>query len=172
MQLTRRERVRTLAQINSADLLAYFVRRVDNTEDAADLLGETLLIVWRRAGDLPSTDVEARMWMFGIARRLILSYYRGKRRHVDLAERLKQNLSDGDPFVEALETRLTVHNAMKLLNANQRELVLLVCGEGFSLAEAATIMRASASTTRSRYAKALSILRSQLASDIALDMHT
>jgi RNA polymerase sigma-70 factor (ECF subfamily) len=168
----KRERVRALAQKNSADLLAYFVRRVENPEDAADLLGETLLIVWRRASDLPADDVQARMWMFGIARRLILSYYRGKRRHIDLAERVKHNLSEQDPFVEALETRLTVHNAMKLLNPNQRELVLLVCGEGFSLAEAATIMRASASTTRSRYAKALSILRSQLAVNVALDKAT
>jgi RNA polymerase sigma-70 factor (ECF subfamily) len=172
VQLTKRERVRTLAQTNSADLLAYFVRRVDNTEDAADLLGETLLVVWRRAGDLPTNDVDARMWMFGIARRLILGYHRGNRRHADLAERLKRNLSDTDPFVEALETRLTVHNALKLLKPNQRELVLLVCGEGFSLAEAASIMRASASTTRSRYAKALSILRSQLAGDVALDLRT
>lgn len=172
MQLTTRERVRTLAQSNAADLLAYFVRRVDDRDDAADLLGETLLIVWRRAGDLPADDVEARMWMFGIARRLVLSHHRGKHRRIELVDRLKQGLSERDPFVEGLETRLTIQNALTLLNPNQRELVILVCGEGFSLAEAATIMRASASTTRSRYAKALSILRSHLAVDVALDMCT
>lgn len=64
------DRVVAMVEAASPDLLVYFLRRVDAPEDAADLLGEALLVIWRRAASIPSDDQEARMWMFGIARNL------------------------------------------------------------------------------------------------------
>jgi len=55
---------------NSRDLLAFFVRRAESPEDAAVLLGDALLIIWRWADSIPSDDLQARMWMFGVARNL------------------------------------------------------------------------------------------------------
>ncbi|MGB4779584.1 RNA polymerase sigma factor [Microbacterium sp.] len=51
----------------SPDILAYLQRRV-GLDDAPDLLGETMVVAWRRAGDLPDDPERARMWLFGIAR--------------------------------------------------------------------------------------------------------
>jgi RNA polymerase sigma-70 factor (ECF subfamily) len=66
----RSTRMRTAVEGNGADLLAYFSRRVTPVEDAADLLADTLMAVWRRVADLPADGTGARMWMFGVARRV------------------------------------------------------------------------------------------------------
>ena len=55
----------------SPDLLAYLQRRV-GVDDAPDLLGETMVVAWRRASDLPGDPERARMWLFGIARKTLL----------------------------------------------------------------------------------------------------
>ena len=55
----------------SGDLLAYFGRRVHNREDAADLLGETMLQAWRRRDVLPNETARQRMWLFTIAANVV-----------------------------------------------------------------------------------------------------
>lgn len=151
-------------EANAADVLAYFRRRANPTEDAADLLAQTLLTVWRRVADLPTDETRARMWMFGVARRVLANYERGKIRHSDLAAKLRHTLitdssnSDNDPADEHTD----IWAAVATLPPAQRELVLLVHGDGFTVTEAASLMSASKSTTRSRYATALQSLRTVL----------
>jgi RNA polymerase sigma-70 factor (ECF subfamily) len=48
--------VETLVAREAAGLLAYFARRVATLEDAADLLGDTLLAVWRRKATIPADE--------------------------------------------------------------------------------------------------------------------
>lgn|GEM_PF-6169894 len=45
MNLDAVPRAERLTSENSADLLGYFLRRVPDREDAADLLAETLLVM-------------------------------------------------------------------------------------------------------------------------------
>ena len=156
-------RIRVLAEANIDDLFAYFVRRVANRDEAADLIGETMLVVWRRAKDAPSDELRARMWMFGIARRVLLNHERGRRRRSDLALRIRERITAETPNTYAGEEYEDVRRAVKLLPPKQREVVLLVYGEGFSLLEVSRITATSASTTRSRHAYALAALRQQLA---------
>ena len=162
MRVDPRERVRRLVEANVDDLFAYFARRVRVRDDAADLIGETMLVVWRRSADVPTDDTAARMWMFGIARRVLMNHERGRRRRSALADRVSDRLVDdlaSGPTVDDFdELRTAVH----ALPPKQREVVLLVYGEGFTLAEASTVMRASASTTRSRHAYALAALRARV----------
>nr|WP_157007265.1 sigma factor [Agromyces laixinhei] len=76
------ERLTAAYTANAADLLTYFGRRVDVVADAVDLLGETFLIATRRSRQLPSSDEQARMWLFGIARNVLANAARGTaRRH-------------------------------------------------------------------------------------------
>jgi hypothetical protein len=81
-----------LVEANAADLLAYLERRTDSAEDAADLLGETLVVAWRRIGDLPADDEQARLWLFGTARNVLGNHPRGLRRARDLSTRLRQEM--------------------------------------------------------------------------------
>lgn len=61
---------------SATDLLAYLSRRA-GPDDAADLLGETMVIAWRRSPDLPDEPERARMWVFGIARGTLANHDRG-----------------------------------------------------------------------------------------------
>lgn len=60
----------------SDDLLRYFLRRLD-PEDAADAAAEVMAIAWTRVQALPTAAEEARMWLFGIARNVLLHAQRG-----------------------------------------------------------------------------------------------
>ena len=51
-------------------ILAYALRRVEDQEDAADVVAETFLVAWRRLGEVPIGD-GARLWLYAVARRVI-----------------------------------------------------------------------------------------------------
>ncbi|MDY0914488.1 RNA polymerase sigma factor [Rathayibacter festucae] len=80
-------------ELNGDTLLAYFLRRTDTRKDAADLLSETLLTVWRRARALPTEDEGAWTWMFGVARITLSHHRRGQIGRRLLSEKLAQDLA-------------------------------------------------------------------------------
>ena len=73
-------------------LLGYALRRCDTPEDAADVVAETFTIAWRRAADVPSGDA-ARLWLYGVARRVIANHRRGVQRHADKTAALRAGLT-------------------------------------------------------------------------------
>lgn len=154
--------MRAAVLANAADLLAYFGRRIVLRDDAPDLLAETLEIVWRRIADLPADETRARMWMFGVAKRTLSNYHWGRGRQSDLTERLRQAYRTEQRTYEPKHERDDVWAVVDTLPAPQREIVLLVHAEGFTVTEAAVIMRSSASTARTRYSTALGTLRTGL----------
>ncbi|WP_104106210.1 RNA polymerase sigma factor [Nocardioides sp. 616] len=149
----------------SRDLLAYFVRRVTSPEDAADLLGETMLTAWRRIDKLPETPERQRMWLFVIAAHTLSNHRRTARRRLELTERLRTllgaaaNPADIPPDTEG---SYAVRDAVLRLPQPQRELVMLVHWDGFTIVEAAELLGLNASTARSRYAAARAALREAL----------
>jgi RNA polymerase sigma-70 factor (ECF subfamily) len=157
-QDARAARMRAAVEHNADDLLAYFSRRASPIEDAADLLGETMVVVWRRIADLPADETKARMWMFGVARRVLSNYRRGRLRQSELAVRLRDDLRVQHGAIPFFGEAPDVWTAVDRLPEAQRELVLLVHGDGFTVTEAARLMGVPASTTRSRYAAALRTL--------------
>jgi RNA polymerase sigma factor (sigma-70 family) len=72
-------------------VLAYAVRRTADPQDAADVVAEAFLVAWRRLDDVPSND-EARLWLYGVARRVLANQQRTERRRERLAERLSREL--------------------------------------------------------------------------------
>lgn len=141
----------------SPELLRYFRRRVRPEEDAADLLAELSVVVWRKRAALPKGDEEARMWLYGVARNTLRNWVRGRRRQREQAARLRNEVST-NAAPPALDE---VREAIARLPANQAELVRLVHWEGFTILEAATILGLSESTARGRYQRA----RTSLARD-------
>lgn len=148
---------RTALRETADALLAYFERRVASPEDAADLLAETMLQAWRRADKLPEDAERQRMWLFTIAGNVLSNHRRTLRRRGALTQRLCQHLipsAEPDP-VEATAVR----EAVRQLPKAQRELVMLIHWDGFSLAQAAELLAVNPSTARSRYAAAREALR-------------
>lgn len=147
----------------SPSLLAYLQRRV-GLDDAPDLLGETMVVAWRRVKDLPDDPEHARMWLFGIARGTLLNHSRGERRRWALADRIR--VSAGTATVSpASDEGAEVRDAISRLDPDRAELVRLVHWDRLSLAEAAEVLGIPSSTARSRYAKAKEELR------VALRVH-
>lgn len=150
----------TLAlRASSNDILRYFLRRLE-PEDAADALAEVMSTAWKRVDALPVPPVEARMWLFGIARNVLLHAQRGVSRKADLAERLRSLTTIRQ--APAADSGSEVRDAISRLDDSQAELVRLIHWDGFAIAEAAELLGIPASTARGRYQKAKETLRDAL----------
>lgn len=161
----REQRVTEELAANAPDLLAYFERRVAR-DDAADLLAEVMLTVWRRADQLPVDPVRARMWLFVTARNVLANAERSERRRWRLANRLRLMMLGSSAMPDAASDGsegAEVRDAIARLSPELAELIRLVHWDGLTLVEAAEVMEIPASTARGRYQRAKQELRDALA---------
>jgi len=149
-------------RVTASDLLAYFERRVDCREDAADLLGETMLQAWRRADACPGEPERQRMWLFTIATHVMANNRRSRRRRSALAARLRVLLTEDPGGGDDVADAQAVRDAVMRLPFTHRELVMLIHWEQFNTQEAAEVLGINPSTARSRYAAARVALREAL----------
>ncbi|GAB3599528.1 RNA polymerase sigma factor [Microbacterium tumbae] len=161
----RDEPVTAALEASAADLLAYLSRRV-GPDDAPDLLGETMVVAWRRAREVPADAERARMWLFGIARGTLQNHARGQRRRWALADRIRgaSSSSAAAPADDGVEVR----DAVARLDPELAELVRLVHWERLSLVDAAELLGIPASTARGRYQRARDQLRAALSVEAPL----
>jgi RNA polymerase sigma-70 factor (ECF subfamily) len=73
-------------------VFGYVLRRTENPDDAADVIAETFLIAWRRLDEIPLRE-QRRLWLYGVARRVLANHRRGQRRRSSLADRLRADLA-------------------------------------------------------------------------------
>jgi RNA polymerase sigma factor (sigma-70 family) len=156
-------RFRRLFDDAERDLLSYALRRVQRPEDAADVVAETFLVAWRRLDDVPQ-GAEARLWLYGVARRQLANQRRGQLRRSQLVDRLRAELPDAlaAPTGNEDERARHVRAALQRLGDDDRELLMLSSWEGLSPAELAAVFDLSAVTLRSRLHRARKRLRAQL----------
>jgi RNA polymerase sigma factor (sigma-70 family) len=141
-------------------ILAYALRRVENREDAADVLAETFLVAWRRLDEVP-IDAGARLWLFAVAHRVIANLHRSERRRTRLGARLSESLrTELATQPAAAGEAAEVLRAMGGLGDDDRELLLLVSWEELSPGEAAKVLGISSLAARSRLHRARRRLRS------------
>jgi RNA polymerase sigma-70 factor (ECF subfamily) len=153
-------------------LLAYALRRVAQPADAADVVAETFLVAWRRIHEMPA-DREARLWLYGVARRVLANYHRGDIRRERLGERLRQRIAAAivaDPGSEVPE-RLAVQAALARLGELDREVLMLTFWEGLEPREAAAVLEVSPAAVRTRLSRARARLRELVGDDVAPPGH-
>ena len=125
-----RNRLTAAWRASSDDLLRYFLRRLDR-EDAADALADVMTAAWTRVDAMPSEPEEARMWLFGVARNVLMHVRRGNVRRARLADRLRSVLSaQGAP---AADSGVEIRDAIDRLDHDLAELIRLVHWDGFSI---------------------------------------
>ncbi|MEV8252482.1 sigma-70 family RNA polymerase sigma factor [Rhodoglobus sp. NPDC076762] len=152
-------------------LLAYFTYRVVNVEDAADLCSETALVAWRRRRTMPTPDDEAKRWLYGVARNILLNHRRAARRRSKLVDVLRTELKRADTIAVAESTDGAQHEvraALESLPAPQSELLKLIHWDGLTIADAAAVLGLNASTVRSRYAVAKAAVEAKLSASAQL----
>ena len=158
------ERFERLFSANVKAILAYALRRTRSPADAADVVAETMLVAWRRIGDVPPGDA-ARLWLFGVARQVVANSARGNRRRDNLTERLTAAVSSA---IESAPTDLVVASldvraALGHLDEDDQELLRLSSWEGLSPSEIAQLLAIPVGTVRTRLHRARVKLRTRLA---------
>ncbi|GAA2633963.1 RNA polymerase sigma factor [Paractinoplanes durhamensis] len=160
------DRFRHIYAGNFEHLLAYATRRVDQPADAADVVAETFLVAWRRHRDIPD-GAEARLWLYGVARRVLSNHLRGGVRRDRLGVRLRQRLTAADapdPGTEVSD-RLTVRAALARLGDLDREVLMLTVWEDLEPREAAVVLDVSPAVVRTRLTRARARLREIIGHD-------
>jgi RNA polymerase sigma factor (sigma-70 family) len=171
-EFARDERFRHVYASCFPALLAYALRRVEQPADAADVVAETFLVAWRRSRELPPGD-EAKLWLYGVAHRVVANHHRSALRRQRLGHRLRQQITSAvavDPGTEVLE-RLTVQTALARLGARDREVLTLTIWEGLEPRDIAAVLELTPAAVRTRLSRARSRLRELLGHDLAPPGH-
>ena len=133
------------------------LRVMRNPEDAADALQDAYISAFRRAGSFRG-ESQVTTWLHRVVVNACLD--RLRRMRIRAADPLPENLDrstvlatpPGDP-VEERQLRDDVEAALAQLNPDQRAALVLVDMQGYSVEEAAAILRCAPGTVKSRCAR-------------------
>ena len=157
-----RDAFEDLYRSTSDDLLRYLVRRCRDTEEAADLLAETYLTAWGKLDAVPAGEA-AQLWLFGVARNLLLRSARRRRVADALIERLAEGIRAAQATPRASDrAQHAIRVALAELSEQDREIVTLTAWEGLAPREIACVMGTSANVVRIRLHRARARIKRQL----------
>jgi RNA polymerase sigma factor (sigma-70 family) len=165
------DQFRQVYAANFQPLLGYALRRVEQPADAADIVAETFLTAWRRRHEMPAGP-ETRLWLYGVARRVLANHHRGGDRRQRLGERLRRGLASmtADPATEVPE-RLAVRDALARLGDLDREVLTLTVWEGLEPRDIAGVLGVSPAAVRTRLSRARARLRELVGDDLRRPGH-
>ncbi|WP_028051156.1 RNA polymerase sigma factor [Cellulomonas sp. URHD0024] len=140
-----------------------FAQRRAGPWTAQDVAADAFLVAWRRLADLPPDPDDARAWLFGITRNVILNHDRGDGRRRALTVRVagETSLIDDDSS-ELVARRVDLARAWRLLSATHQETLALSAFEGLDAPHAAAVLGISAVAYRLRLTRARRALRAHL----------
>ena len=131
--------------------------------DADELVQSTCERVLRRAGQLRD---HARLdaWIYGIMRNMWIDEVRARRvrRHDDLTAAAEVIGEDGETVAEGHITLAAVRRTLAQLSVEQRTVLVLVCVDGLSYKEAATVLDIPVGTVMSRLSRGRRELHARL----------
>jgi RNA polymerase sigma-70 factor (ECF subfamily) len=145
--------------------LRRFVERITRCPQIVDeVLDDTMLIVWRRAGTY-NVRSKVSTWIFGIAYRRALKALKHLDEPVEApeADRYDADAAGPDDMLLAREERMRIGRALRTLSAEHRAVIELTYYEGHSCADIAEVMRCPVNTVKTRMFYARRQLRTLLA---------
>ena len=147
-----------LAVEYSSALLKYLKKHTRSTEDAEDILQEVFLSCHKHAAEFDPERCSEQAWLYIIARRMLVSYYRAKKDSVSL-DAMEPDLVPGrDDMAKAVNVmscRQTVAQALSKLDGRSREVIILRCLKGLSADETAQRLGISSVNVRVIQSRAL-----------------
>ena len=154
-------RFETLYVQHYGAILAYAIRRTSTRDDAQDVVAEVFTTAWRRIDRLPSEPGE-RLWLYGIARRLVARHHRGRLRRSRLSARLALEHSATQTNDEEQPMFVILRSAIEQLASRDREAIKLVMWDQLSHDEAAQVLGCSANALGVRLHRARNRLEQEL----------
>lgn len=156
------ERFGDLYDAHFQAIYGYVWRRVAPAQ-AADVVQEVFAAAWRASGAIPAPP-EDRLWLYGVARRVVSRSHWEIGRQGRLRERLARET--GRPgtttpgLLEPPETPLI--GALRHLRPRDREIVRLIIWDDLDRSEVARVLGCSTNAVDIRFHRALKRLRAEL----------
>jgi len=143
------------------------LRIVQDRGAAEDLVQETFLRVWNRAGGFDSEQGAVGPWLLAVARNRAIDFlrYRGRRPEASFELNETENpalFADAQSDPLRFDTVRQVKTALGKLNQQQREAIELAYFEGLSQTEIAARMKQPLGTVKSWMRRALQQMREEL----------
>ena len=138
------------------DPLQRYLRRRTDAATAEDVLGDVLLVMWRRFADVPADA--ALPWCYGVARGCLANALRGWDRRLRLVRRLaaERPASEGATDDPALD------EAMDALAPTEQELLRLWAWEQLAPSEIALVLGITPNAASLRLQRAIAKLKKEL----------
>ena len=130
-------------------LCNYIMFRVKNDTDANDIVQETMLSIWM---SIESFEYRSsfKTWVFSIARRRIVDFYReNKRNETLLLTNFESIIISRDNFNENIQ-RIDIENVLLHLSKKETELIHLVFQEQLTYREISVVLNIPIGTVKSR----------------------
>jgi RNA polymerase sigma-70 factor, ECF subfamily len=135
------------------NLRAFAVSLCGNLERADDLVQETMLKAFKNI-DTFQEGTNLKAWLFTILRNTYFSELRQLKREVEDADGMHAGRAAVHPAQHGHMDMCELQDALKLLQDDQREALVLVCAAGMSYEEAAAIAGCAVGTIKSRVNRA------------------
>jgi RNA polymerase sigma factor (sigma-70 family) len=133
----------------------YIARRLwPATADIDDLVEETLLVAWRRGGDVPGGE-GAVAWTLGVARNVLRNAQRARGRRNVMQEKVQARSSGVAPSAEDhVVARDDVRETLLQLSEEDREVLMLSAWDGLSNEEIGVVLGVSTGAGATRLSRA------------------
>lgn len=142
----------TLFEAHFPDVWRFARRRCASAADADDVAAETFAVMWRRRADIP--PAETRLWLFGIARKVLSNQRRSATRQERVRLRLTHAHLPDEGFDDLTDIASGARRALATLSEEQRDLLLMQVWDGLSVREMAAIMGCTENAVSLRLFKA------------------
>ncbi len=145
-------------------IYAFALSRLGDTEAAADLVHEVMLVVWRQASSF-KRESRALTWILGIAHHKILDRLRRAGRwREELPDEETLDEESPSPFEATFgaQRREAVQEALRALSDSHRQVVYLTFFEDLSYPEIARVLDIPTGTVKTRMFHAKKLLQRQL----------
>ncbi|MDX3321205.1 RNA polymerase sigma factor [Streptomyces sp. ME03-5684b] len=155
-------------EANFDAVLGFVTRRTACPQVAADLTADIFVAALQAAGQYDPRRGAPAAWLYGIARNVLASRYRGSALEQHAVARLNGHRLLDEEDIAALEARIDAERAARELVERHsglseplREILDLVAVDGLTPREAAQALGLNRATVRSRLHRAKRLLRAQ-----------
>lgn len=116
--------------------------KVGHREEAEDLTHQVFLKSWGNINEYSFQGFPFSSWLYSIARHQVIDYYRTKKENLAL-EDIVELKTENPSYAEAIDSNSDIERvkkAIRRLNPQQQDVIILRFIEDFSLKEAAAIL--------------------------------
>lgn len=129
----------------------FALSRLSDPFDAAEVLNDVMLDVWRQAGRFEGRSAVS-TWLIGIARHKVLDRQRvrGRREMEELDEEVEDEQPQAEALIAEAQEAERMRRCVDKLGPNHREVVHLAFYEDWSHEQIAQLMQCPSGTVKSR----------------------